>query len=84
VPGNVDDAEEDGNVQFDSDGLEEAVGGLYEGAKSSTLTATILLLNLCTVHGVSNCFMNELFCILHGRYCWMVIRFQKKIMQRGH
>jgi hypothetical protein len=66
VPGNVDNTEEDGNVQFDSDGLEEAVGGLYEGAKSSTLAATILLLNLCIVHGVSNCFMNELFCILHG------------------
>jgi hypothetical protein len=66
VLGNVDDAEEDGNVQFDSDGLEEAVGALYKGAKSSTLAATILLLNLCTVHGVSNCFMNELFCILHG------------------
>jgi hypothetical protein len=66
VPSNVDDAKEDGNVQFDSDSLEEAVGGLYEDAKSSTLAATILLLNLCTVHGVSNCFVNELLCILHG------------------
>jgi hypothetical protein len=66
VPGNVDDAEEDGDVQFDSDGLEEAVGGLYEGAKSSTLAAIIFLLNLCTIYGVSNCFVNELFCILHG------------------
>jgi hypothetical protein len=66
VPSNVDDAEEEGNVQFDSDGLEEAVGGLYDSAKSSTLVATILLLNLYTVHGVSNCFVNELFCILHG------------------
>jgi hypothetical protein len=66
VPDNVDDAEEDDNVQFDSDGLEEALGGLYEGAKSSTLVATILLLNLCTVHGASNFFVNELFYILHG------------------
>jgi hypothetical protein len=66
MPSNVDDAEEDGNVQFDSNGLEEAVGRLYEGAKSSTLAATIFLLNLYTIHGVSNCFVNELFYILHG------------------
>jgi hypothetical protein len=29
------------------------------------LAATILLMNLCTVHGVSNNFADELFTIMH-------------------
>ena len=62
----MDNTEEDGNVQFEFDNLEEAIGGLYKGMKSSTLAAIILLFNLCTVYEVSNCFVNEFFYILHG------------------
>ena len=40
--------------------------GLYEGARSSKLAATILLMNLCTVHGVTNQCANELFSLLHS------------------
>jgi hypothetical protein len=58
------DGEEGGNANFDPQALEDAVTSLYSGAKSSTLTATILLLNLYNVHGVSNCFVDELFTIL--------------------
>jgi hypothetical protein len=58
------DGEEGGNANFDPQALEDAVTGLYSTAKSSMLAATILLLNLCTVHGVSNCFVDELFIIL--------------------
>jgi hypothetical protein len=46
--------------------MEDAVQELYTRAKSSKLATTILLLNLCTVHGVSNCFVDELFSILHA------------------
>jgi hypothetical protein len=58
--------EEDGDTaNFNPSALEDALDELYVGAKSSKLAATILLLNLYTVHGVSNCFVDELFSILH-------------------
>jgi hypothetical protein len=57
--------EDEENANFDPRDLEDAVHELYTGAKSSKLAATILLLNLCMVHGVSNCFADELFSILH-------------------
>jgi hypothetical protein len=37
---------------------------LYVGAKCTTLTTTILFMNLCTVHKVNNKFANELFAFL--------------------
>jgi hypothetical protein len=58
---------EDGDIKnFDPHSLEDAIHGLYANAKPSKLVATILLLNLCIVHGVCNCFVAELFSILHG------------------
>jgi hypothetical protein len=51
---------------FDADTLEEALSQLYSGAWSTKLAATILLMNLCTVHGISNSFADELFAILHA------------------
>ena len=51
-------------VNFDRTALEESMGILYDGARSSKLAATVLLMNLCTVHGVSNAYANELFGIL--------------------
>jgi hypothetical protein len=66
VPLDGDDAEDEGDANFDPHALPAAVRDLYTGAKSSTLAATILLLNLCTIHGMSNCFVDELFSILHG------------------
>jgi hypothetical protein len=41
--------------------LEDAIEELYHGAKSSVLAATILIMTLCTVHGVSNKFVDQLF-----------------------
>ena len=41
--------------------LEEVIDELYHGAKSSILAATILIMTLCTVHGVSNKFADQLF-----------------------
>jgi hypothetical protein len=66
IPLDGDDAEDGGDANFDPHALEAIVQGLYSGAKSSTLAATILLLNLCIIHGVSNYFVDELFSILHG------------------
>lgn len=37
---------------------------LFAGARLSSLTATLLLLNLCRTHGCSNIFVTELFTIL--------------------
>ena len=51
-------------VNFDWTALEESMGILYDGARSSKLAATVLLMNLCTVHGMSNACANELFGIL--------------------
>jgi hypothetical protein len=52
--------------KFDAEILEEALFELYPGAHSTKLAATILIMNLCTIHGVSNTFANELFAILHA------------------
>ena len=40
--------------------LEETIEELYHGAKSSILAATILMMTLCTIHGVSNKFVDHL------------------------
>jgi hypothetical protein len=53
------------NDGFDPTMLEEVIQELYKGSRSTKLAATILLMNLCTVHGVSNNFVDELFTILH-------------------
>jgi hypothetical protein len=44
---------------------EEAIQELYKGSWSTKLAVTILLMNLCIVHEVSNNFAYELFTILH-------------------
>jgi hypothetical protein len=56
----------DTDTSFDPTVLEEAIQTLYAGAKATKLAVTILLVNLYTVHGVSNCFVDELFAILQG------------------
>jgi hypothetical protein len=64
----VGETEEDvGEAQseFDPRVLEEAMKPLYRGAQCTELAATILLMNLCTVHGVNNSFAQELFALLH-------------------
>jgi hypothetical protein len=54
------------DANFDPKPLEEALLELYAGARSTKLVAIILVMNLCTVHGVSNNFADELFAILHA------------------
>lgn len=44
--------------------LEDAMKELYTSAKCTKLLATILLMNLCTIHGVSKFFVDE-FAFLH-------------------
>jgi hypothetical protein len=51
---------------FDPYMLEDAMKPLYRGAKCTELAGTILLMNVCSIHGVSNNFTQELFTILHG------------------
>jgi hypothetical protein len=41
--------------------LEEAMEELYHGARSFLLATTLLIITLCTVHGVSNKFVGQLF-----------------------
>jgi hypothetical protein len=50
---------------FDPCTLEDAITPLYTFAKCLKLAVMILLMNLCTIHGVSNSFAKELFLILH-------------------
>lgn len=54
------------DVHFDPSNMEEAIQELYSASRCTKLAATILLMNLCTVHGVSNNFVDELFTLLHG------------------
>jgi hypothetical protein len=61
---NMEDAAEDHS--FDPHSLEEAIQPLYTGARCTQLAATILLMNLCTVHKVTNGFANEMFTILNA------------------
>ena len=43
--------------------LEDAIQELYGSAKSSILAATILIMTLCTIHGVSNKIADQLFAL---------------------
>jgi hypothetical protein len=63
--GKTKNAKMEEDPSFDPDALEEAMKGLYAGEKCTKLVATILLMNLCTVHRMSNCFVDELLTILH-------------------
>jgi hypothetical protein len=45
--------------------LWEACQPLYNGAMSSMLATTLLLMNVCKVCGVSNKFVDELLALLH-------------------
>ena len=53
------------DATFGAKAMEEAMQPLYDGAKSTKLATTILLMNLCTVHEVSNQCAHELFSLLH-------------------
>ncbi len=55
----------DHDVASEAQHLREACQPLYKGAKSSMLVATLLLMNVCMVHGVSNKFVDELLALLH-------------------
>jgi hypothetical protein len=45
--------------------LHESCQPLYLGAWSTMLASTLLLMNTCTIHGVSNKFTNQLLALLH-------------------
>jgi hypothetical protein len=49
----------------EANALREACESLYTGAQSTKLTTTMLLMNVCQVHGVSNKFVDELLALLH-------------------
>jgi hypothetical protein len=53
------------NNSFDLVVLEDAITKLYKGSKCTKVAATILLMKLCTIHGVSKKFVNDLFTFLH-------------------
>jgi hypothetical protein len=57
------DFEEDNGVNVV--GLQEACQPLYPGSHSTKLVATMLLMNICTIHGVSNKFVDEFLALLH-------------------
>ncbi len=53
------------DVASEAQHLRETCQPLYKGAKSSMLEATLLLMNVCMVHGMSNKFVDELLALLH-------------------
>ena len=64
----------------DSHLLEEAMEELYHGAKSSILVATILIMTLCTIHGVSNKFAEQLFTF----FCKHPFPSEKQLLKNYH
>jgi hypothetical protein len=48
---------------FDLVALEDAMKELYASFKCTKLVATILFMNLCIIHGVSNKFAEDLFAL---------------------
>jgi hypothetical protein len=65
---------------FDPHRLEDAIKPLYRGAKYTELAGTILLMNLCTVHRVSNNFSTELFILLHSHLLPMDNSLSKNLL----
>ncbi len=53
---------------FDPVALEDAMKELYVSSKCTKLVATILLMNLCIIHGVNNKFANEFFALLRHHF----------------
>jgi hypothetical protein len=49
----------------EANALCEACESLYIGAQSTKLASTMLLMNVCQVHGVSNKFVDEILALLH-------------------
>jgi hypothetical protein len=58
-------ADDHNDVTSEVQHLRESCQPLYKGAKSSMLAATLFLMNVCMVHGVSNKFVDELLALLH-------------------
>ena len=58
--GQIPDDRMGSNLEFDV----AATLPLYEGSSLSMLCATLLIMNCCKTHGVSNTFMNELLMLL--------------------
>ena len=65
-PADVEADMEDGDLNFDATVMEGSLQPVYDGSRSTKLAATVLLMNLCTVHGISNECVNELFSLLHS------------------
>jgi hypothetical protein len=58
---------EDIEIEDELDGLyTEATTALYPGSKTSVVSATIIIMNMCSVFRVSNTFTDELFRFLSG------------------
>ncbi len=63
VMGNIDVNDEDCRANLAR--LKEACQPLYPCAHSTKLADTMLLMNICTIHGVNNKFVDELLSLLH-------------------
>jgi hypothetical protein len=55
----------DDDISTEANYLWETCQPLYNGARCTKLASTLLLMNVCTIHGVSNKFMDELLALLH-------------------
>ncbi len=55
----------DDDISIEANCLWETCQPLYNGARCTKLTSILLLMNVCTVHGISNKFMEELLTLLH-------------------
>jgi hypothetical protein len=57
--------EGDDDISVEANYLLETCQPLYNGAKCTKLASTLLLMNVCTIHGLSNKFVDELLALLH-------------------
>jgi hypothetical protein len=55
----------DDDISIEAHCLWETCQPLYNGARCTKLASTLLLMNVCTIHDVSNKFVDELLTLLH-------------------
>jgi hypothetical protein len=55
----------DDDISIETNCLWETCQPLYNDARCTKLASTLLLMNVCTIHGISNMFVDELLTLLH-------------------
>ena len=70
------------NVEME-ESMQESHTPLYEGSPMNRLGTILMLLNLCSVHGINNNFVDELFSLLKQTFCQDQTLCQTPVMRHA-